>query len=287
VRGTGDQTRGLCGTCAHWVPTIKGDRRFCRRIFYRSFVARDHAGLITDCDDYKKARQGDAMGEVWKNMRALCRECRRFAGGRCTHGWLPVPTMTPIGNMWTCKGEIPTRSRMRLLQKEMERSLAKAVKSHGIDLDDVLDRIKVKHLLNGNVEMSGNLNPGSPQLKEPLSPCSSDAIREMKEWLDARSKWPGFVRDQISESKPAEADPPKTPPDMLRYNCAWDSEGRTTCGHVAKLESRLAKAKRLLRRLLAKDLCHRKSLYLGGCRPDCPACAVLKFLENDDGKKEG
>jgi hypothetical protein len=141
-----------------------------------------------------------------------------------------------------------------------------------------------------------------------------EMLEELREWLDARSKRLGFVCDQISDSEPAEADPPRQESSkpagigdeqglysldaiklahgnteitgFLKYNCAWDSEGRTTCGHVAKLESRLSKAKRLLHRLLAKDLCHRKSLYLGGCRPDCPACAVQKFLENDDDKKE-
>jgi hypothetical protein len=261
------------------MPTIKSDRRFCRRIFYRSFVTRDHTGLITGCDDYKKAKQCDAMDEVMGGVRALCRECQRFAGGKCTHGWLPVPTMTPIGNMWTCRGEIPTKNRMLLLQKEMERSLAKVIKRPGIDLDDVLERIKVEHLPNGNIKMSGNLQPEFP---EPKATRMQEMLEELRERLDARSKWPSFVRDQAVQSKPTEAERQSSSQrPMLKYDGA-SSEWRTVCGHVAKLESRLSKTKRLLRWLLVNILTHPQA----GCRPDCPACAVQKFLENDDDKKE-
>jgi hypothetical protein len=124
--------------------------------------------------------------------------------------------------------------------------------------------------------------PPEPKASRLHNTTLKDLLRR-EGWFDARSKWPSFVRDQISKSKPAETERQSSSQrPMLKYDCAWDAEGRTICGHVAKLESRLAKAEWLLRWLLVNTLTHPQA----GCGPDCPACAVKKFLENNDEKKK-
>jgi hypothetical protein len=174
---------------------------------------------------------------------------------------------------------------MRELMAKMEEAMRGVAKRHNVDLDSIIDNIQVERLPNDNVKLSGKLQPKPPEPE--ATRLHNTTLRELlrrEGWLDARSKWPSFVRDQISKSKPAETEHQSSSQrPMLKYDGA-SSEWRVVCGHVAKLKSRLAKAERLLRWLLVNTLTHLQA----GCGPDCPACAVKKFLEdNDEGADHG